>query len=132
MADSCCALTAAASPGQAAACGGSLLDGRLLPQIKRHVALTLLAARERLENAGDYYRPFHLFGYDFLVDADFVPLESAADLNTASDSSSPYKPMEDSTRRMLEAFFEPHNQELYAYLEEAGVRVYGDKKTNFL
>ena len=53
----------------AAAHDGSVLKGVVLPQIKRHVALTLLAARERLENAGDYYRPFHLFGYDFLVDA---------------------------------------------------------------
>ena len=31
---------------------------------------TLLAARETLENNGDYYRPFQLFGYDFLVDAE--------------------------------------------------------------
>jgi len=57
-------------PEQAKAAGGSLLQGRLLPQIKRQVVQTMLAARERLEGSGDYYRPFHLFGYDFLVDSD--------------------------------------------------------------
>ncbi len=44
-------------PAQAAAYGGSVLEGRLLPQIRRHVVLSLLAARERLESSGDYYRP---------------------------------------------------------------------------
>lgn len=34
------------------------------------MALTFIAARERLESSGDYYRPFQLFGYDFLVDTD--------------------------------------------------------------
>ena len=54
----------------AAAHDGSVLKGVVLPQIKRHVVQTLLASRERLEASGDYYRPFQLFGYDFLVDAD--------------------------------------------------------------
>ena len=35
-----------------------MLEGRLLPQIRRHVVLSLLAARERLESSGDYYRPY--------------------------------------------------------------------------
>ena len=52
----------------AAAHDGSVLKGVVLPQIKRHVVQTLLASRERLEASGDYYRPFQLFGYDFLVD----------------------------------------------------------------
>ena len=29
---------------------------------------TMLAARERLEADGEYYRPFQLYGYDFLLD----------------------------------------------------------------
>ena len=32
------------------------------------VVQTLLAARERLENDGEYYQPFQLYGYDFLLD----------------------------------------------------------------
>ena len=57
-------------PEQAAAAGGSVLEGVVLPQVRRTVVQTLLAARETLENNGDYYRPFQLFGYDFLVDAE--------------------------------------------------------------
>ena len=29
----------------------------MLPQIRRHVVLSLLAARERLASSGDFYRP---------------------------------------------------------------------------
>mmetsp|Transcript_30505 Transcript_30505/g.83610 ORF Transcript_30505/g.83610 Transcript_30505/m.83610 type:complete len:122 (-) Transcript_30505:509-874(-) len=47
-----------------------MLEGVVLPQVRRTVVQTLLAARETLENNGDYYRPFQLFGYDFLIDAD--------------------------------------------------------------
>ena len=42
----------------------------VLPQIRRHVVQTMLAARERLEADGEYYRPFQLYGYDFLLDDD--------------------------------------------------------------
>ena len=47
---------------------GSVLESVVLPQIRRHVVQTMLAARERLEADGEYYRPFQLYGYDFLVD----------------------------------------------------------------
>jgi len=54
----------------AAAADGSVLESIVLPQIKRQVVQTMLAARERLEGDGEYYRQFHMYGYDFLVDAD--------------------------------------------------------------
>ena len=44
---------------------GSVLEAVVLPQIRRHVVQTMLAARERLEADGEYYRPFQLYGYDF-------------------------------------------------------------------
>lgn len=47
---------------------GSVMETVVLPQIRRHVVQTLLAARERLESDGEYYRPFQLYGYDFLLD----------------------------------------------------------------
>ena len=49
---------------------GSVLEAVVLPQVRRHVVQTLLAARERLEGDGEYYRTYQLYGYDFLVDAD--------------------------------------------------------------
>ncbi|KAL1507876.1 hypothetical protein AB1Y20_007483 [Prymnesium parvum] len=49
---------------------GSVLQRVVLPQVRRTVVQTLLAGRETLENNGDYYRSFQLFGYDFLVDED--------------------------------------------------------------
>jgi len=45
-----------------------VMETVVLPQIRRHVVQTLLAARERLESDGEYYRPFQLYGYDFLLD----------------------------------------------------------------
>ena len=47
---------------------GSVMETVVLPQIRRHVVQSLLAARERLQSDGEYYRPFQLFGYDFLLD----------------------------------------------------------------
>ena len=49
---------------------GSVMETVVLPQIRRQVVQTLLAARERLESDGEYYRPFQLYGYDFLLDND--------------------------------------------------------------
>ena len=43
----------------------------ILPQFQTIAAHTLAAARDKLQVSTDYYRSFHLFGYDFLVDADF-------------------------------------------------------------
>ena len=61
---------AGAPPSADGIVGGSVLETVVLPQIKRHVVQTMLAARERLQCDGEYYRPFQLYGYDFLVDAD--------------------------------------------------------------
>ena len=47
---------------------GSVMESVVLPQIRRHVVQTMLAARERLEADGEYYQPFQLYGYDFLLD----------------------------------------------------------------
>jgi len=47
---------------------GSVLDDVILPQFKRIVAQTVAAARDTMEVRSDYYRSFHLFGYDFLID----------------------------------------------------------------
>ena len=47
---------------------GSVLESVILPQVRRHVVQTMLAARERLEGDGEYYRSFQLYGYDFLLD----------------------------------------------------------------
>jgi len=60
--------TAASADADAGAVGGSVLESVVLPQIKRHVVQSLLAARERLEGDGEYYRQFQLYGYDFLLD----------------------------------------------------------------
>ena len=54
----------------AAAADSSVLESVVLPQIKRQVVQTMLAARERLEGDGEYYRQFQMYGYDFLVDAE--------------------------------------------------------------
>jgi tubulin--tyrosine ligase len=47
---------------------GSVLESVVLPQIRRQIVQTMLAARDRLEADGEYYRPFQLYGYDFLLD----------------------------------------------------------------
>jgi tubulin--tyrosine ligase len=71
------AATPAASSQRAAAAEPSpageptLLDSVILPQFRAIAAQTLAAARDRLQVSTDYYRSFHLFGYDFLIDADF-------------------------------------------------------------
>ena len=54
----------------AATSSGSVMETVVLPQIRRMVVQSLLAARERLEADGEYYRPFQLYGYDFLLDDD--------------------------------------------------------------
>ena len=58
------------APGMVGSAGdaGSVMETVVLPQIRRQVVQTLLAARERLESDGEYYRPFQLYGYDFLLD----------------------------------------------------------------
>ena len=55
-------------PGLAAAVGGSVLRAVILPQVRRIVVQTFIAAREQLEYRGEAYRPFQLFGFDFLID----------------------------------------------------------------
>lgn len=50
--------------------GENILDSVILPQFKRIVVDSLEAARGKMESGSDYYKSFHLFGYDFLVDAD--------------------------------------------------------------
>lgn len=55
-------------PQAAARAGGSVLHGLLIPQMKRMVVQTLLAARGNLRVATDYYSAFQLLGYDFLID----------------------------------------------------------------
>ena len=50
--------------------GEKILDEVILPQFKRIVLDSLEAARGKMESGSDYYRSFHLFGYDFLIDAD--------------------------------------------------------------
>jgi len=57
-------------PALAATHGGSVLRGLVVPQIKRQVALSLLAVRDVLGDPSEYYSNFQLFGYDFLVDMD--------------------------------------------------------------
>ncbi len=54
----------------AAAAGGSVLEAAVLPQIRRHVVQSLLAARATLEHDPEYYRSFQVFGYDFILDDD--------------------------------------------------------------
>lgn len=49
---------------------GSVLESVVLPQVRRLVVQSMLAARERLASDGEYYQPFQLYGYDFLVDAE--------------------------------------------------------------
>lgn len=41
-----------------------MLESVVLPQVKRHVVQSLLAARERLEGDGEYYQQFQMFGCD--------------------------------------------------------------------
>jgi hypothetical protein len=48
---------------------GSVPLGRVW-QVRRLVVQSMLAARERLASDGEYYQPFQLYGYDFLVDAE--------------------------------------------------------------
>lgn len=48
----------------------NILDEVILPQFKKIVVDSLEAARGKMESGSDYYRSFHLFGYDFLIDAD--------------------------------------------------------------
>ena len=47
---------------------GSVLETVVLPQIRRIVVQSILAVRDRLETDGEYFQPFQLFGYDFLLD----------------------------------------------------------------
>ena len=51
--------------------GENLLDDVILPQFKKIVLGSLEAARGKMAGGSDYYKSFHLFGYDFLIDADF-------------------------------------------------------------
>ena len=60
----------AETPAAAEGAVGSVMETVVLPQIRRHVVQTLLAAKERLASDGEYYRPFQLYGYDFLLDDD--------------------------------------------------------------
>lgn len=53
---------------QRAGTSGSVLESTLLPQIRRQVVQCFLAARQQLESHSEYYRPFQLFGFDFLID----------------------------------------------------------------
>ena len=57
-----------AFPGSVPAGQGSVLDAVILPQFRRIVAQTVAAARDTMEVRSEYYRSFHLFGYDFLID----------------------------------------------------------------
>lgn len=58
------------APGMVGSAGdaGSVMETVVLPQIRRQVVQSLLAARETLQSDGEYYRPFQLYGYDFLLD----------------------------------------------------------------
>jgi hypothetical protein len=49
-----------ANGGAAAGDVGSVMETVVLPQIRRQVVQSLLAARERLESDGEYYRPFQV------------------------------------------------------------------------
>jgi hypothetical protein len=51
--------------------GENLLDDVILPQFKNIVVDSLEAARPKMAQGSDYYKSFHMFGYDFLIDADF-------------------------------------------------------------
>ena len=68
LAEAACGVGLFGSSGAPDATRGSVMETVVLPQIRRHVVQSLLAARERLQSDGEYYRPFQLFGYDFLLD----------------------------------------------------------------
>ena len=51
--------------------GENLMDDVILPQFKKIVVDSLEAARPKMAQGSDYYKSFHMFGYDFLIDADF-------------------------------------------------------------
>jgi hypothetical protein len=59
-----------AAKAQGTPANGSVLESVVLPQVRRLVVQSMLAARERLASDGEYYQPFQLYGYDFLVDAE--------------------------------------------------------------
>lgn len=88
---------------------GSVLESVVLPQIRRHIVQTMLAARERLESDGEYYRPFQLYGYDFLVDAELRVW--LCEINASPAVADELLPalVDDLIRTAIDPFFAPND-----------------------
>ena len=89
---------------------GSVLEAVVLPQIRRHIVQTMLAARDRLECDGEYYRPFQLYGYDFLVDDDLRVW--LCEINASPAVADELLPalVDDLIRTAVDPFFPPNDE----------------------